>query len=154
MVKVKGKKSDSAEVEARVQEVYKQLVEGWSRAEILQNASQNWGVSDRQAATYHARAMRRLQSQLQGQRDQLLAVAIAQRNDLYRKCYEDKRWWHCLEIAKDRDQLLALYMDINAAIGIVNRAGFVVIDPTKSDGQEGDQATDVSVSVIEVEAVE
>ena len=127
-------------MERRIQQVYAWLIESYSREDICQSASSLWGVSDRQIDRYIARAEAKLRDVFKADRETLIAKAVTQREFLYRKSLEAKKYWHCLEIAKDRDQLLRLYETVEDSIKTVLAAGYVLIDPTEDEGK--DQAED------------
>ena len=60
MLQTDGKKHESRETEHRVNTVYKLLSEGQSRSQIIQFCSEKWGVTDRTADQYMARAREKL----------------------------------------------------------------------------------------------
>ena len=51
-----GKKATHAEIEERVTAVYRLVIHGASRDEILRHAAEKWGLATRQAEDYLARA--------------------------------------------------------------------------------------------------
>jgi len=84
-------------------------------------------------------------AELEVEREHLLGQAIAQRNDLYRRSHEKEKYWHCLEIAKDREQLLGLYFNTEDHIKAVQAAGYEVRPKgadTTDDSDVADQAAD------------
>jgi hypothetical protein len=69
-------RSTATETKFRVDAVYKLLSEAWSRQQIVQFASKEWGVSDRQADTYIQRARELLLADAEMQRPAWLAEAL------------------------------------------------------------------------------
>ena len=72
-----GKKSTKSELEFRVQAVYGMLVDGRSRTDICQYASETWDVHERTGDRYIEAARERLESDCQITREALLAEALA-----------------------------------------------------------------------------
>ena len=70
-------RSTATETKFRVDAVYKLLADGWSRGQIVQFASDEWGVTDRQADTYIARAREILLADADMQRPAWLAEALS-----------------------------------------------------------------------------
>jgi hypothetical protein len=69
-------RSTAVETKFRVDAVYKLLSDGFSRQQICQYASNEWGVSDRQADHYIARARDLLMADADMQRPAWLAEAL------------------------------------------------------------------------------
>ena len=72
-----GKKSTNAEIEERVNTVYKLLLQSYSRFEIVQYAANTWQVQPRQADEYLARARQLIAKDSEIERPEWLAAAIA-----------------------------------------------------------------------------
>lgn len=136
-------KTDAAEVERRITAVYDMIVQGKRRGSIVRFGTEKWGIGERQIEKYIARARAIMVADLEVERDKLLGQAIAQRNDLYRRSHEKEKYWHCLEIAKDREQLLGLYFNTEDHIKAVQAAGYEVRpkgSDTADDSDVADQA--------------
>ena len=69
-------KSTNAEIEERVNTVYK-LLQSHSRFEIVQYAAKEWGVQPRQADEYLARARQLIAKDSEIERPEWLAAAIS-----------------------------------------------------------------------------
>jgi hypothetical protein len=69
-------RSTATETKFRVDAVYKLLSEAWSRQQILQFAATEWGVSQRMADEYIARARELLLADAEMQRPAWLAEAL------------------------------------------------------------------------------
>jgi len=134
-------KTDAAEIERRITAVYEMIIQGKRRGSIVRFAAETWGVGSRQTETYIARARAIMVADLEVERDKLLGQAIAQRNDLYRRSHEKEKYWHCLEIAKDREQLLGLYFNTEDHIKAVQAAGYEV-RPKGADSSDGSELAD------------
>tara|TARA_B110000444_G_C18722866_1_gene539380 strand:+ start:378 stop:701 length:324 start_codon:yes stop_codon:yes gene_type:complete len=72
-----GKKSTNLQIQERVNTVYQLLIKSYSRFEIVQYASEKWGVGDRQADEYLARARQLIAKDSEIERPEWLAAAIA-----------------------------------------------------------------------------
>ena len=72
-----AKKSTNAEAQFRTNTVYGLLVDGRSRADIIQFAAENWQISDRQADTYIQKARVKIEQDCELSRPQFLAEALA-----------------------------------------------------------------------------
>ncbi len=70
------KKSTNLEVTHRVNAVYKLLAEGQSRTQVLQFCSEKWGVGERQAENYVARAREKLINDCEMERPAWIAEAL------------------------------------------------------------------------------
>lgn len=133
-------KTDAAEIERRITAVYEMIIQGKRRGSIVRFAAETWGVGSRQTETYIARARAIMVADLEVERDKLLGQAIAQRNDLYRRSHEKEKYWHCLEIAKDREQLLGLYFNTEDHIKAVQAAGYEVRPKGTDSPDDSDMA--------------
>jgi hypothetical protein len=74
--KPKVKKATKAEIIRRTLEVYRMLIKSSPRAEILQYASENWHITERQTDEYIARAREMLREQSVYDRDIELALGV------------------------------------------------------------------------------
>ena len=72
-----ARKSTKAEKNFRIDAVYSLLVDGKSRADILQFAADTWKVSVRQGDTYIAEARQRLEEDCTISRQAFLAESLA-----------------------------------------------------------------------------
>jgi len=72
-----GKKSTNAEINLRVTEVYGLLTRGYSRKQILQHATEAWGVSDRMGDHYIAKARDLIDADCNLSRPAFLAECLA-----------------------------------------------------------------------------
>lgn len=139
----KAKKSDKAEIARRINTIYTLLIRGEPTRKIVRFSAEIWGINRRMTENYIKRARDMMAADLDVERESLLAQAIAQRNDLYRRSHEKEKYWHCLEIAKDREQLLGLYFNTEDHIKAVQAAGYEVRpkgSDTADDSDVADQA--------------
>jgi hypothetical protein len=140
------KKANHAEVEQRINQVFMLLLQGEPREKIFQFSAQNWGITDRQCATYIKRATARMRVESERERKIHHALAIAQRNNLYRLAYRKEKLFTCLQVLDSRDRILGLFEDINLHIEIVEQAGFVVRDP-RLETEDSDPAGELFAAV-------
>jgi hypothetical protein len=122
-----------AQVDQRVEQIYKQLILRQSRAQLLQFASKNWGkLSDRQIDTYIKKARELLVKDLADDRRALIAEHIASRNHIYQKALVEKRYQTCLNVLDSVAKLEGLFESLDKAIDTVTAHGFEVSDPTSA----------------------
>ena len=102
-----AKKSDAAEIERRIEAVYRLILDGWDSTAIVQNStSRGWGVKSRQIRGYIRRARTRMKDELEKYRLVALEEHVAARRKL-RKETSDERVK--LEVMRDEAKLLGLY---------------------------------------------
>lgn len=136
----KAKKSDNAEIARRINMVYTLLIRGEPTRKIVRFSAETWGINRRMTENYIRRARDMMVADLDVERESLLAQAIAQRNDLYRRSYEKEKFWHCLEIAKDREALIGLYFTLDDHIKILQSAGYCVVKDSLEASVDIDQS--------------
>jgi hypothetical protein len=104
------KKSDQAEIAARVQQVLTLRLDGAEIWDIVQYASENaWGVGERQVRNYMARAMELIAKSLEQDRPKLLGEHIARRRNLYARAVTTGELRTALSCLQDEADLLGLY---------------------------------------------
>ena len=99
-----GEKAISVE---RTEEVYKLLIRGYRRYQIIQYAS-DWGISERQIDTYIAKANIKLEEASEVVRNKELGKAITRLNELYKESFEEGNFKDCKDIQKEINTLLGL----------------------------------------------
>ncbi len=102
-------KGTIGEVDRRVTEVYKLLCRGANRAQVVRHCADKWGIGSRQAETYMQRAREQMRELLAESREDLLAKAIAFRNDLLLEASQKGKLFTALQIADSREKLLGLF---------------------------------------------
>jgi hypothetical protein len=83
-----AKKCSNSEADKRVNAVYNLLLRANSRSQIIQFASENWGVGERQTDAYIARARKHLALDAELARPQWLEAALARLLDYERRASE------------------------------------------------------------------
>jgi hypothetical protein len=84
-------RSTKVETEHRVNAVYKLLSEGQSRSQILQFASEKWGVTDRSADMYMQRAREKLLEDCEMERPAWIAEALQRLRTYEQAAYKQKQ---------------------------------------------------------------
>lgn len=98
-----------AEKKRRVNDVYKMLLVGCSRAEILQLATnQGWGVSDRQVDTYIKDARKKFTDVLDEDVTQYRAEALTRLHYLLQKAFQIQDYKTALAVQKEINSVLGL----------------------------------------------
>ena len=78
-------KSDKAEITRRVSKVMELLLNGFSRAEILQNAAKMWGVAERTTDTYIASSNERIKKQAEEIEKEMFSLVQLRLESQYKK---------------------------------------------------------------------
>lgn len=125
-----GSKATKAELLDRVSAVHRLLCAGVPRAKILQYGSKNWGnISDRQVDDYIRMARAWIAEAHQQAREDALALAIAQRNELLQLALQKGKLFTALQIIDSRDKLLGLFDRDPQTTTQVTGIEFVLIGP-------------------------
>ena len=103
-----AKKSTNAELKLRVNEVYGLLTRSYSRAQIIQHASDLWQVTDRQADTYIARARELIDADCNLSRPAFLAECLAGIRAIRQKAEAEKQHQTALNAIKLQAELTGL----------------------------------------------
>jgi len=101
--------SSKKEINERILEISKMLMNELTTPEILQKASEKWGISDRQTRTYIRRCYDLWHKDFEKKRKRNLDYHLAKRADIYKQAYNKKQWNICLEIIKDEAKLMGIY---------------------------------------------
>ena len=125
-------KSTKTEIEQRVSQIYKLLVIGTSRHQILQYASKKWGgISDRSVDGYIASARKLMMQNLEIDRTVALAEELELRREIIFQAMQDKKYQIALQASDSRAKLRGLFMSLELAIDTVTAHGYEVSDPTE-----------------------
>ena len=103
-------KATSAEVDKRVQQVYKSLLAGLTRPQIILRYASTWEVSDRQIDTYIKRAGELLAQESSFHRKQEFGKAKGRLDALFRQARKDKDTRAAVAVQKEINTLLSLYL--------------------------------------------
>ena len=101
-----GKKSTNLQIQERVNTVYQLLIKSYSRFEIVQYASEKWGVGDRQADEYLARARQLIAKDSEIERPEWLAAAIARLVKYEQKAGRDENLQVAIKALETQAKLL------------------------------------------------
>jgi len=103
------KKATNAEASQRTRAVYEKLVQGASRAEILQYvAKEAWGINERSIDYYIQRATKKLEKEAAPAREIELGKAKARLAMLFARSLQIKDYKGALAIQKEINTLLGL----------------------------------------------
>jgi len=103
-------KATNAETQQRIQQVYRQLLAGSSRAQIIMQFAAKWEVKNRQIDTYIRRATDMMVVDSEFHRKAEFGKALARLNLQYRTCLKDKDQKTLLAVQKEINALLSLYL--------------------------------------------
>jgi hypothetical protein len=104
------KKCTNTEADQRVNAVYDLIVRAHSRTQIVRFASETWGVGERQAEHYMARARQLLALDAELERPQWLAAAIARLQEYERRASDKDQISIALKALEDQARLLRFEM--------------------------------------------
>lgn len=121
------------EIESRVATVAGWLAASWSRREVLQEAAKLWGVSERQADEYRARAAQQLRADIATDREEIVAEQVAIRRRLIRLCVEDAEK---AAAAKDCSPVQAAAVAGKLADGLAKLLGLYPTAGKTGDGRD------------------
>jgi len=105
------KKSDQAEIENRVNQVYSLLLSCQPYAKILRYASEKWGISSRQTDTLIRRARDRMMEITALQRQEAFAEELELRREIIRKALDNNKIQTALQAADSRAKLRGLFIE-------------------------------------------
>lgn len=125
-------KSTDIEVDLRVSEVFKMLLRNISRGDIVQHASERWGITDRQTDTLIKRAKERILEILNKDQEEWVAVLINKQFELYEEAFSNNQLEVCRKVLTD----IATLKQVNGADKIE------ITD--KSEAQKAVKNTDTS----------
>ena len=124
-------KSTKTEIEQRVSQIYKLLVIGTSRHQILQYASKKWGgLSDRSVDNYIASARKLMMQNLEIDRAKALSEELELRREIIFRAMSDQKYQIALQASDSRAKLRGLFMSLEQAIDCCVAHGYEVSDPS------------------------
>ena len=94
-------KSDSSEMEKRVNQIYLLILQGFQRKQIIQFCSENYKIGERQTDEYLFKAREIIKSNIETDTSSKKNELLNQYYDLYRKNYEEEDYRECRNILKD-----------------------------------------------------
>jgi len=146
-----GKRISEAEVAKRVDAVYALLLRSEARKDILTFALQKWGVHRTTANSYIRKARQLMIEEMESDRREKRAQAVAQRNLLIKEAIKKNKFQTWQLALQDRDTLEGLYFSEADHIEELLKRGYIVSRPTPqseagttddaiADAKEGDEA--------------
>lgn len=115
-------KSTNAEYLSRVTAVYRLLINGTSRRDIIDYAEgQQWGVTSSMVDKYITAARSEIATVTQEERDAALGLAYRRLDKLYLKSYTDGDYKTCLAIQKEINEVSGLKttkLDVDRVVSI------------------------------------
>lgn len=99
-------KPTSAERERRIAKVLEKMVEGKSREVILQYSANRWNVESRTVDGYMADARKRINSDIEEKRSEIIGLAIRQFDDLYDRNYGMGEYKECRQVLESKIKFL------------------------------------------------
>lgn len=99
--KVSKGKSDSSEVEKRINTIYLMLLQGFVRKQIIQYATETWGITERWTDEYLSKAREIFRHNLAEDTENKKFEILSQYYDLYQKSYKLEDYKECRSILKE-----------------------------------------------------
>lgn len=110
-------KSTKAEIELRVALVYKMLIEGFVRKDIVQYGSKKWNISNRQVDDYIAGANLEIKENFgEKYKANILEKEVAKMDNLYRKNYQNEDYRECRTLIESKAKLMGYVAPVKTDI--------------------------------------
>ena len=103
-----SKKSTKAEVEIRIAEIAKLLIEGKPTQYIIPYSAKKWEIGVRQTTNYIKRATEKITKSVNKNLERDFSLAVQRFQDLYNKAYDNNDLRLCRMINKDLSELQEL----------------------------------------------
>lgn len=107
----KFKKSTNAEIEKRIFEVERLIIEGNSYSQIIRYASENWGITSRQTDEYISRVKDVLKKQFEENKDKYKEMLVNQYMEIYKKAIESKNFSAGVQALNGLSKIMGLQID-------------------------------------------
>jgi len=127
-----GKKANQAQVQNRINYVYKELLEGARPTDIVQNASEKWGLSTRQVWGYVSRANTKIRTEAGRVRKELNDFHLIARRYIMKTSFDKGDHRLAFEVLRDEAKLYGLYEPIKVDWRVLAKEQGVDIDPIYS----------------------
>jgi hypothetical protein len=101
-------KSTDAEIQLRVQTVTAMILQGYSRANIVQYGSKKWKVTERQVDDYISASKAEIKASTDISKEEQIELAKARYNDLYQKNYKSFDFKECRAVQDSLNKMLGL----------------------------------------------
>ena len=114
---IEYEKATKAEIERRVTTLFKLMLKGYGRADMLQYVSENdaknpetaWNISERQLENYIARANERFKEYSESQRSGMLDKAVMRLEYVYMQCIKVQDYSKAIAALRELNLLLGLH---------------------------------------------
>ena len=134
-------KSTNAEYEARIAAVYRLLLQGSRRRDILQYTENvGWGVSESMVDKYIAAATAEIAEVTEREKQTALGMAYKRLDMLFSEAHRDKDFKTCLAVQRELNELGGLKIikqEISGSMGIM------FVNNVPEDATEPDYTTDI-----------
>ena len=104
-----GKRALDAVVEKRILDVFKLLLRGASRDEILRHLAENDGTAERTAEWYIGKATQRFKALAKVDAEKERGRQLARLEDLYSRLFRIQDYRTALAVLKERNELAGIY---------------------------------------------
>ena len=105
-------KSDSTEMEKRINTIYAMLLQGLQRKSVLQYCQEKWEIGESSVDQYLKKARLLMSDDSQKDIDYKKSEILSQYYDLYNKSYKNEDYKECKNIL----QQIATMLGVNAAL--------------------------------------
>lgn len=111
-------KANDEEIILRVESVYKMILKGKTRAQILRNAAENWGVAERQGEEYLSRARALMLEDFTKERQEHLALAVERMNMVFGVSFDASDYQGAISAQREINKIIGLYAPVQQHIDI------------------------------------
>jgi|GEM_PF-3212735 len=134
-------KSDKVESAKRVQAVYYLILTGYTYSQIVQNASSQWKITERQAADYIAKARALINAAANQDMAEAWAETVQRLRELQKDAAKEKDRKGEVEILKETSKLRGLYpaekRDVKVSFEKMTDAEIIQFITRKVDSDSG-----------------
>jgi len=102
------KEVNTVELDERINKVALLLLKGFPRREIVKGITNDYKVCVKTADNYIAKAKQMIIVETKSEREEMLAIAIARYNDLYKKNYNIQDYRECRSVQESINRLFGL----------------------------------------------
>ena len=133
-------KSTKAEYEARIAAVYRLLIQGSRRRDIMQYVENaGWGVSESMVDKYIAAATAEISEVTELEKKAALGMAYKRLDMLFSLCHTEKDFKTCLAVQRELNELGGLKIEKHEVTG---NMGIMFVDNVPKDATKPDSKAD------------
>jgi len=137
-----GKKATRAEANLRKTTIAEQLLQGWSRPEIIEYAGKKWGILRSQVDVYISQVNKEIKEKCQLDIKLEFNRSIMRLQRLFNKSYNAADYKTALQVQKEINELLNVKknnVELSGSIGVGHKLLMEIIDKYNQDEWPDDE---------------